>query len=88
MILKLLENILKFTCLKWLKMILKLSTMVGENLEIYMSQMAKKWNFMLFYANRTILCSFYAQQEILCYFMILCRMGPLLVHYTDALQTC
>ena len=38
---KWLEKIMKFTCLEWLKYALKLSTMVGENFEIYLPQMAK-----------------------------------------------
>ena len=37
-----LEEILKFTCLKWLKMHLNYPPMVGENFEISWSQMAKK----------------------------------------------
>ena len=37
-----LEKILKFTLLKWLKMLLKLSTEVGEIFEIYSYEMAKK----------------------------------------------
>ena len=32
---------MKFTCLEWLKYALKLSTMVGENFEIYLPQMAE-----------------------------------------------
>ena len=34
---------LKYTHLKWLKNTLKLSTMVGENFEIYSSQVDKKY---------------------------------------------
>ena len=37
-----LEKILKFTHLKWIKSTLELSTMVGENFEIYSSQVAQK----------------------------------------------
>ena len=36
-----LEKNLKYTHLKWLKNTLKLSTMVGENFEIYSSQVDK-----------------------------------------------
>ena len=71
---------MKFTDLKCLN-IINLSTMVGENFEIYWSQMsryhqfihvkinmvkAKKWNFNV---NRTFLCCFYTLYYIFYDFM-------------------